>query len=260
MGHWYEKEGSPCHRLPYADPSRGMRDTTLRDARKLGLSPSVSTITRMIPAPTLTKWIADQAVLSALTLKMGKQETEEAFLKRLAKDGKKTATEAADHGTAIHANIQKFLLGQDIKESIKINDRNYPVLSATMNFMDYWKENEYELVSCEKTFCHKSGYGGTVDIVAKKKEQHFVLDMKTKETRLGKEVIGYKENGCQLVAYRNGLALPTDTRLINLFISRNDSNFKVQEKEWTFEAEELLELFEGCFTFWKLVNKFDPKG
>jgi hypothetical protein len=45
-----------------------MRPTTLRDARKLGLLPSVTNVLGVINKPELVEWKMTQAVLAALTL------------------------------------------------------------------------------------------------------------------------------------------------------------------------------------------------
>ena len=55
--HWYTKEGTACYEVPYADPSKGMRSTTLADARKLKLLPSVSLQFRKCwTSQPLTEW------------------------------------------------------------------------------------------------------------------------------------------------------------------------------------------------------------
>ena len=51
--HWYKQDGSPCYEVPYADPKKGMRSTTIRDARKLNLVPSVTTILQVMDKPGL---------------------------------------------------------------------------------------------------------------------------------------------------------------------------------------------------------------
>ena len=253
--HWYSKDGKPMHKVPYADPSKGMKNTTLRDARKLNLAPSVSGITGMMPKQGLDKWKTEQAVMAALTLKRGRGESDEEFLKRLAIDAKAITTRAADHGTAIHANIERYLKGKSIKDNID----GYPVRNATLRFAEYWEAEGFGLISAESTFCHSLGYGGTVDIRAWKQGEHgkeFILDVKTKDTVEGKEIKPYKEYGMQLAAYRRGVDAPEGTRLINLFISRNDPEFEVQPYEWEEEAP-LLDLFDACLTFWKAVKGYD---
>jgi hypothetical protein len=53
--HWYSLDGKPCHTVPNKDGD-GTRTTTLRDARKLQLLPSVTTIIGILDKPQLTKW------------------------------------------------------------------------------------------------------------------------------------------------------------------------------------------------------------
>ena len=55
-----------------------MRPTTVRDAKQLGLFPSVTSIIKILSRPQLESWKQEQAVLAALTLprKDGEPETE----------------------------------------------------------------------------------------------------------------------------------------------------------------------------------------
>src|SRR5512136_668210 len=64
--HWYRRDGEPLHSVPSAKGEP--RPTTLRDARKLGLLPSVTNVLGVINKPELVEWKMTQAVLAALTL------------------------------------------------------------------------------------------------------------------------------------------------------------------------------------------------
>ena len=64
-GHWYRCDGTPVHRLPTAD-GQGERPTTLRDARRLKLYPSVTSILGILAKPGLEKWKLDQVALATL--------------------------------------------------------------------------------------------------------------------------------------------------------------------------------------------------
>ena len=50
-GHWYDHEGKPMYTIVGANGVE--RNTTLRDAKSLGLVPSVTTIIGMIAKPFL---------------------------------------------------------------------------------------------------------------------------------------------------------------------------------------------------------------
>ena len=57
--HWYDKDGNACFEVPKAKGG-GMRATTLADARKLGLYPSVTTIMGVMAKPQLDDWKLQQ--------------------------------------------------------------------------------------------------------------------------------------------------------------------------------------------------------
>ena len=65
-GHWYAQDGEPMYTIIGANGKE--RNTTLRDAKSLGLVPSVTTILGMIAKPSLENWKINHALNSALTL------------------------------------------------------------------------------------------------------------------------------------------------------------------------------------------------
>ena len=65
-GHWYSQDGEPMYTIIGANGKE--RNTTLRDAKSLGLVPSVTTIIGTIAKPALENWKIDQALKSAINL------------------------------------------------------------------------------------------------------------------------------------------------------------------------------------------------
>ena len=65
-GHWYDMDGNPAYTTKAKDGTA--RPTTLRDARKLLLLPSVTMICNVAAKPALEVWKQRQIVLAALTL------------------------------------------------------------------------------------------------------------------------------------------------------------------------------------------------
>ena len=102
-GHWYTRTGEPAYTVKGKNGTE--RPTTLRDARQLGLLPSVTTITNEANAPGLNNWKENQVLLSALTLPRIEGESEDVWVERIKADAKETAKKAADRGTQIHAWI-----------------------------------------------------------------------------------------------------------------------------------------------------------
>src|SRR5262252_4924511 len=99
--HWYRRDGEPLHSVL---SSKGeLRPTTLRDARKLGLLPSVTNVLGVIHKPELVEWKVTQAVLAALTLPRGQGEELGVFAKRVVEDAQSQVRGAAEFGKAFHA-------------------------------------------------------------------------------------------------------------------------------------------------------------
>lgn len=76
---------------------------------------------------------------------------------------------AAEYGTEIHKQVQDWLEGKPVDETVP----------EIKNFIKIWKENEFILDSCEKLIA-TDDYAGRLDIKAKKKDGSvWVLDIKT---------------------------------------------------------------------------------
>ena len=64
--HWYDQSGRPMYTVKAKDGTD--RPTTLRDARKHGFLPSVTTIMSVMAKPGLESWKMNQMMMAALTL------------------------------------------------------------------------------------------------------------------------------------------------------------------------------------------------
>ena len=61
-GHWYTQEGEPCYtQVTASGKNKGKdRNTTLRDARKQNLLPSVTTVQSIQSKPVIVQWAKKQ--------------------------------------------------------------------------------------------------------------------------------------------------------------------------------------------------------
>ena len=140
--HWYQRDGSPCHCV--AATGTGLpRPTTLRDARKLGLLPSVTNILGVIAKPALTSWLQEQAVLAALTLPRLAGESEDAFARRVVSDSLTTRDGAADFGTAFHAGAER------VANTLEVDDE-HPAAAWLRHFRVWYQGNAALLNWTEK--------------------------------------------------------------------------------------------------------------
>jgi hypothetical protein len=237
--HWYAKDGSPAYTVTAKNGEP--RATTLRDAKKLGLLPSVTTIMKAAASPGLEAWKLNQMMLAALTLPRAEGESEESFIKRIQSDSKDQARKAAERGTQVHTAIEQFFDGQ-------INANDLPYLEPVYKAVNDTFGNLMWAV--EKSFAAESGFAGKVDLHSRDGEG-VVADFKTKEFTSDtlEKVAGFDENVMQLAAYRNGLKLP-NARCANIFVSVTEPGLVVV-KEWT--QEELVRgwaMFDALKTFY----------
>ena len=199
-GHWYDELGNPAYEIIGANGKQ--RATTLRDAKKLGLLPSVTTVIGAVAKPGLNRWLQEQAILAALTLPRLDGEKESDWLSRVLNDSKAQGKDAASRGTAIHNIIESFFDGI-LLESVPTYCRNIEnALQAAYGARAWIPE-----VSASHT---ELKFGGKVDLYAKadkiKGVPGVVVDFKTKEVPLEK-VVPYDEHIMQMAAYRELLGL-----------------------------------------------------
>jgi hypothetical protein len=230
-GHWYSKDGTPAYTTI---GKTGERATTLRDARKLGLLPSVTTINGMLSKAGLDTWKQQQVLLAALTLPRQPDEPEADWLARVMQDSKATGREAAERGTAIHAVIEAYF------------DQVYmPEKPAYLDGIDKALEKAFgsQLWLSEKSFGHPLGFGGKCDLMAKPVNGEgggFIVDFKTKDANLDKVDV-YFEHEMQLAAYREGLGVP-NARCAIVFVNGTTNQVKLIEIE-----EQKLQNSWECF-------------
>jgi len=225
-GHWYTKSGQSAYTVTGANGQE--RPTTLRDARKLGLLPSVTTINGLLSKAGLDTWKQQQVLLAALTLPRAEGEPEQEWLSRVMQDSKATGREAAERGTAIHAVIEAYF------------DQVYmPEKPAYLDAIDSALKNAFgdQEWQSERTFSHSLGFGGKCDLMAK---NGFVVDFKTKETDLDKVDVFF-EHEMQLASYREGFGLPT-ARCAIIFVNGTTNQVKLIEIE-----EQKLQNSWECF-------------
>lgn len=239
--HWYwPYTGEPCYETQPGKP------TTLRDARKLGLVPSVTTILSCRHKPALQSWLVEQAVLAAVTTPRLPDESLDAFIERVLHTERhqdQESDKAKARGTQIHDAMEKLFKGEPIDEEIKP-----------------WVMPAYEEVSkfgvaleAEKCFA-SNGYGGRCDLLMRTgitfNEMLMVWDWKSAKT-LPKEP--YLEARLQVAAYC--MALEAE-RGGNVYISTtNCGEFRL------FEHQDIVGTyykgFETLFGHWKWANKWE---
>lgn len=233
-GHWYTKEGDPAYRI--LGKNGVERNTTLRDAKRLGLVPSVTTILGLVAKPGLNTWLQQQVLLAALTLPRSDDEHEQDWLERVMSDAKSTGREAADRGTRMHGVLERYFSGV-IAE--------YPDYAKNVAnaLLEHFGETKWW---CEKSFAC-DGYGGKVDLIG----LDIVVDFKSKEGNLDK-VSAYHEQIMQLAAYRVGLGMPM-ARCANVYFNEQ-GGVKIIEHSQD-DLNDAYDCFQYLLAFYRKKNK-----
>jgi hypothetical protein len=216
-----------------------MRPTTLRDAKKLGLLPSVTGIIRQAAAPGLEYWKIQQAILAALTLPKVGGETEKEYLARIMRDSKEQARKAAERGSAIHASIQGHFDGFNPEED------HWDYVKCATTELEFWADAHW---ISEESFGHEDGFAGKVDLYCRKR--NVVVDIKTKEFSKHDLPDGYDDQVMQLAAYGYGLGL-VNFEAANLFVSVSNPGLAYLHIWKPSEIDRGLRRFKSLLQFWK---------
>ena len=240
-GHWYARDGEPMYTIIGANGKE--RNTTLRDAKSLGLVPSVTTILGMVAKPALENWKLTQAIKASVDLDRGEQEPFDSFAYRCKNEAKQIGLKAAKQGTKIHAQIEKGFLG-------KAKTKPYKLIKA---WLDENFPNEDWIA--EDSFCAEQGYGGKIDLYCK---SGIFVDFKTKDNLEGKDPakLVYDEHGMQLSAYAQGCQVDDPTR-VSIFVDRADTSlilYHIWDKE---SHSKHKEMFNSILRYWQLVKNYE---
>jgi len=240
-GHWYQQDGTPAYTT--TGKSGKTRPTTLRDARKTGLLPSVTTIMKCAASPGLELWKTKQAVLAALTLPKIEDESEEDYLNRIFKDSREQAKKAAERGEKIHGALEKHF-------STGFHPIEYGhYVAATVTKLDeHFGRQKW---CAEKSFAH-AGFGGKVDLHS----PEVVVDFKTKEFGVDNLPSAYDEHIMQLAAYRTGLGYPA-AKCANVFISVSFPGLVHIVEHSEEDLERGWNMFACLLDYWKIKNNYE---
>jgi hypothetical protein len=240
---WYAADGSPAYEVIGANGK--LRPATLRDARKLGLVPSVTSILRLEASPGLERWKIQQAMLACLTLPRNAGETDDAFMARALQDSQEQGRKASERGTYLHGLLERAMAGP----LVGVPERDMAIVEPVLTWLRV-NFNGYTW-SPERSFASSSGYGGKTDLVGECANQSVVLDFKTKSGIKPDKDLAYPEHVTQLAAYAYGMGL-ANARCINLFIDVDVPGLIVP-KEWTAEERDTgWQAFECLLKLWKL--------
>jgi hypothetical protein len=249
--HWYHRDGRACHEVT-AKTTGLPRPTTVADARKLNLVPSVTNILNMKAKPALITWLQDNSIRAALETPRNVNEPEDAWHSRIAEEADRIGKEAAEWGTLLHEQIEQFNTDGAFLGTGEI-------LRYVEGYSVWHKENVAEVIYAERSVIGSLGYAGRLDLYAMMKNgRRAVIDFKSQKLLTKKGPGFYKEWHMQLAAYAAALLEDGDEppELISVVIP-SDAPGPVFEKRWGGYAE-ALRAFEACFELWCYEKGYRP--
>ena len=250
--HWYTTEGDPCHEVP--KKAGGLRKTTISDAKKMHLLPSVTNVLGVIAKPGLDKWKLQQVAKAAFASPPDGKESEDYYTGRIIDAAFQQVEDAADLGSRIHDALEKILEGEPVEEDL------LPYVTPVMDWKQSkgitFDEREITLVNTAE------GYAGRCDVLGHgNKGQLVVIDYKTRKTRPGEPCTPYDGQGAQLAAYAvahwGEHRLP-EVHAANCYISTTEPGRFEVYKHPDLVAE--WEFFKACCAIWRKVKGYDPRA
>ena len=252
MSHWYDKDGNPRH-----FEGKDGKGTTLREARKLDLVPSVTTILGLLNKPALTAWIARECVGFAhdnpyheWSMQNAPPEPKNTFgayfsdyAKWVVQKQREQTQAKADAGSEIHDALENWP---------KVDGRFNPLgLSVEDIIMDETGLCINDFVP-ERSFSDPNFFAGMIDL----SNDELVIDYKTKDGDVSKER-SWPEQQMQLHAYDRGRG----RRLANIFISRDPELWGTDKGVKFVEVPNdpiIYQKFLTLVKFWQLDKKYGP--
>lgn len=277
MSHWYTKNGQAMHKVPGKTVAE--RDTTITDARKMGLLPSVSGITKVWANLGLDRWKQNATIDATLNYcrddwtgdwSKVKASEDDHFYGEVRARADASMNAASDLGVKIHAAIEASLTSSTWfpNEEVQLWDGRWVEMRELVNpALDKLRELSITTVESEKIItCLSHGYAGQMDMAFTQGEIAGVLDFKSTKTKPGKKIDVRQGQSMQIAAYHYaywGVAdkphFTPNHKGINLYISTTEIG---RVDIVTYDHEELAKQWQGflaCLTLWRLQNNYDPR-
>ncbi len=252
--HWYTLAGDPCHLNEKGKP------TTLREARKEKLLPSITTVLGIVDAKGLNIWKQNQIALAVHNSKREENEPLEDYFRRCIDEARSVPSDAAERGKEIHAVAEATLLGKDV--SAEGDPQKQSVI-------DWIVANVEQVFFAEKPLVHPElAMAGCADACVKLKdvEGRVVIDFKTRKFKQYKthptwRAAWYTKDLRQLSFYADCLPDEPAPRVANVGINTAiDDPWPAEFKLWPEEeAAAAIEDVAAARVLWCSENKYKPE-
>jgi hypothetical protein len=241
-GHWYSEDARQINEVPGSKGTPVKPD--IRHARKFDLGPGVTTICKQLDKPALTRWMCEQAIMSALTLPRNEGELEAEWLRRVDVDRQERSRQTAEEGTRIHAAIQAYVQGETVSSDYGAHINGFVRMMQNVGIP--LEGMQAELCVVKKGA--NGGYGTKLDLVG----NGWLLDFKSKdgdEAALLKLAV-YDEYAMQLAGGAQAYDLSLRQGIV--FLSRTHPGVCVLAE--SKKKARALAMFNKLLSLWKIRN------
>lgn len=260
MSHWYDHSGKPVFTIIGANGKE--RPTTLRDARKLNLVPSVTTVIKaVLAAPQLENWIQGQLLDVAYAMPPINDELPDDW-KRAVKDKAAEAGKARmEFGTLVHDALEKSLKGEELTvlDVVTPSGETHSIHEFIGPVIELIRDNGWRILECEKSLVG-DGYAGTSDIIYIGDEEYGIIDFKTTKDATNPFIPPTYPAQIALYHVAEHGGIDDKAAGYNVFIS-TESNIGAV-KAVRYDAERLRKEYEfgmGLVKIWQHLNNYTPE-
>jgi len=251
--HWYTLAGAPSHTNDKGNP------TTLREARRENLLPSITTVLGVVDAKGLNRWRENQIAEAVHGATQADGEPLIEFFRRCIEEARAVPTEAAERGKAIHAVAEATLLGKEIDPGEDVQKRAV---------IDWIVANVTKVYFAEKPLVHPElAMAGCADacVDIKGVQGRVVLDFKTRKFKSFKthptwRAAWYPKDLRQLAFYADCLPDDPAPRVANIGINTATNDpWPAEVKLW--EPDEVAAAIDdvaAARVLWCSENKYHP--
>jgi hypothetical protein len=285
--HYYNAiTGEPCYIVTGSNGKT--RPTTVKDARKLGLVPSYSTIVGILDKPGLTQWMQDQIMEACIEWPAPDVKGEEylfdkdTWKKEIKEIAGKLGRQGRERGTMVHDLLEKCYKGEGLP--LDMHELIVPVLEMIDERIGAIPHHQW---IAEQSFAY-NGYGGKVDLHTRHlgldgwaavdvdgkdvawfdnklealdfadnheevepRKQGVILDFKTKDVDDIKKMKPYPNDVMQHAAYRDGLGMP-GAACYTLFVNVRHPGMLTLHKWEERQVQKAAKMFWCLKQFWYL--------
>ena len=249
--HWYDRYGKAVFEVPKAK-GEGMRATTIADARKLNLYPSVTTVLSVLAKPSLDDWKLTQVAERAYSNPPQDNEDAATYSRRIINGAFEQVGEAADLGTRIHAAIEAHFKGEPVEDEMQVYVR--PVIGALERTGIKLVAHELRLVN------HDEGYAGTTDAVMVLNGQQGILDFKSRKTKSGQLCEPWETEPMQIAAYTKAKFGADHYMTVgaNVYISTTEPGRVEIVSYDDGQLHKAWYAFQAANSLWQYLRKYRP--